>query len=213
MLDQPSHRGGRSGGHPFCSPFASTPQAARRLPKEPEGTPGHFYRLRLHTDRIEVVATRPARNVTQTYPYNAPEWRPICGPVNTTAIDTITTFFPWGQRCASLGGYIDGIRWHQNGAQFYKRREGAMHRADDIEQDAAGDATPATVGLPGLTFEPLLGIDLALAQRVGGQAVALCVATSRAWAGQNARAPSHLGRANDLALARPIFQGLEFRRP
>ena len=28
---------------------------------------------------------------------------------------------------------------------------------------------PATVGLPGLTFEPLLGIDLALAQRVGGQ--------------------------------------------
>jgi hypothetical protein len=31
----------------FVLPFASTPQAARRLPKEPEGTPGHFYRLRL----------------------------------------------------------------------------------------------------------------------------------------------------------------------
>src|SRR5215475_5836807 len=39
-------------------PFATTPQAARRLPKEPEGTPGHFYRLRLaHFDRVEVVAT------------------------------------------------------------------------------------------------------------------------------------------------------------
>jgi site-specific DNA recombinase len=42
----------------FVLPFASTPQAARRLPKEPEGTPGHFYRLRLaHFDRVEVVAT------------------------------------------------------------------------------------------------------------------------------------------------------------
>ena len=42
----------------FVLPFASTPQAARRLPKEPEGTPGHFYRLRLaHFDGVEVVAT------------------------------------------------------------------------------------------------------------------------------------------------------------
>ena len=39
-------------------PFAATPQAARRLPKEPEGTPGHFYRLRLaHFDGVEVVTT------------------------------------------------------------------------------------------------------------------------------------------------------------
>ena len=28
-------------------PFESTPQVAPRLTKEPEGTPGHFYRLRL----------------------------------------------------------------------------------------------------------------------------------------------------------------------
>jgi len=42
----------------FILPFATTPQAARRLPKEPEGTPGHFYRLRLaHFDGIEVVPT------------------------------------------------------------------------------------------------------------------------------------------------------------
>jgi site-specific DNA recombinase len=41
----------------FVLPFASTPQAARRPPKEPEGIPGHFYRLRLaHFDRVEVMA-------------------------------------------------------------------------------------------------------------------------------------------------------------
>jgi site-specific DNA recombinase len=35
----------------FVLPFASTPQVSPRLTKEPEGTPGHFYRLRLaHLD-------------------------------------------------------------------------------------------------------------------------------------------------------------------
>jgi hypothetical protein len=42
----------------FVLPFATTPQAARRLPKEPEGTPGHFYRLRLADfDGVEVMPT------------------------------------------------------------------------------------------------------------------------------------------------------------
>jgi site-specific DNA recombinase len=42
----------------FVLPFASPPQVARRLPKEPEGTPGHFYRLRLADfDGVEMVAT------------------------------------------------------------------------------------------------------------------------------------------------------------
>ena len=31
----------------FVLPFESTPQVAQRLTQEPEGTPGHFYRLRL----------------------------------------------------------------------------------------------------------------------------------------------------------------------
>lgn len=31
----------------FILPFESTPQASQRLLKEPEGTPGDFYRLRL----------------------------------------------------------------------------------------------------------------------------------------------------------------------
>ena len=35
----------------FVLPFESTPQVSQRLTKEPEGTPGHFYRLRLaHVD-------------------------------------------------------------------------------------------------------------------------------------------------------------------
>src|SRR5262245_10186219 len=35
----------------FVLPFVSTPQVAARIPKEPEGPPGHFYRLRLaHLD-------------------------------------------------------------------------------------------------------------------------------------------------------------------
>jgi site-specific DNA recombinase len=42
----------------FVLPFAATPQATRRLPKESEGTPGHFYRLRLaHFDGVEVMPT------------------------------------------------------------------------------------------------------------------------------------------------------------
>jgi hypothetical protein len=31
----------------FVLPFESPPQVAQRLTQEPEGTPGHFYRLRL----------------------------------------------------------------------------------------------------------------------------------------------------------------------
>src|SRR5215510_9367033 len=43
---------------PCLLPFATTPQAARRRPQEPEGTPGHFYRLRLaHFHGVEVGPT------------------------------------------------------------------------------------------------------------------------------------------------------------
>jgi hypothetical protein len=43
----------------FLLPFATTPQAPRRLPKEPERTPGHLYRLRLaHFKGVAVVPTR-----------------------------------------------------------------------------------------------------------------------------------------------------------
>ena len=90
-------------------------------------------------------------------------------------------------------------------------RGAILYSADDIEQDPTGDATPAAVLLPGLAFEALLGVDLALAQGAGGQAVALAASPPAApWQG---KAPKHrliLVEQNDLVLARPIFQGLQF---
>ena len=87
-----------------------------------------------------------------------------------------------------------------------------LYGADDIEQYPAGDATPAAVLLPGLTFEAFLGVDLALAQRTGGQAVTLAASPSPA-SGQG-KALKHrliLVEQNDLTLTRPICQGLEFK--
>jgi hypothetical protein len=55
------------------------------------------------------------------------------------------------------------------GCDFIEDAGGAiLHRANDIEQDATANATPAAVLLPGLAFETLLGVDLALAQRADG---------------------------------------------
>src|SRR5215475_166764 len=137
----------------------------------------------------------------------------FAGLVNTTAIDHHHHLFPRGAK--DVHHLVDiltefvGIKMGHN---FIENARGAiLHRADDIEQDAADDATPATVALPGLTFEPLLGIDLALAQRAGGQTVALA-ASPPAAPGQS-KTPEHrliLVEQNDLALARPIFQGLKF---
>ena len=85
----------------FILPFASTPQAARRLPKEPEGTPGHFYRLRLaHFDRIEVVHKEPGRNGSKLILIMLRVEAKLVGPMNTAAIDHHHHLFPVGQRCA-----------------------------------------------------------------------------------------------------------------
>jgi hypothetical protein len=98
------------------------------------------------------------------------------------------------------------------GHDFIEDARGAvLHRPHDIEQYPAGDATPAAVPLPGLAFEAFLGIDLALAQRAGRQAVAL--ASSPPAAPGQGKAPEHrliLVEQNDFALACPILQGLEF---
>jgi hypothetical protein len=90
-------------------------------------------------------------------------------------------------------------------------RRAVLHGPNDIEQHPAGDAAPAAIPLPGLAFEALLGVDLALAQRAGGQAVAL--AASPPAAPRQGKAPQHgllLVEQHDFALARPILQGLEF---
>src|SRR5262245_18826940 len=39
----------------FLLPFDSTPQVAQRLSKAPEGTPGHFYRLRLAHFKMPLI--------------------------------------------------------------------------------------------------------------------------------------------------------------
>ena len=136
----------------------------------------------------------------------------FAGPVHTTALAHHHHLFSRGAK--DVHHLVDiltefvGIKMGHN---FIEDARGTLrHRADDIEQDAAGEATPATVGLPSLTFEPLLGIDLALAQRAGGQTVAL--ATSPPAAPGQGTTPEHrliLVEQNALALARPIFQGLK----
>jgi len=40
----------------FILPFESTPQIAQRPPREPEGTPGHFYRFRLAHFEVPLVS-------------------------------------------------------------------------------------------------------------------------------------------------------------
>jgi hypothetical protein len=43
----------------FILPFESSPQAINRQSKEPEGAPGHFYRLRLaHLDAVPTARRR-----------------------------------------------------------------------------------------------------------------------------------------------------------
>src|SRR5215813_7857050 len=64
--------------------------------------------------------------------------------------------------------------------------------------------------LPGRTCEPLLGMDVALAQRAGGQTVALAAAPPAApGQGKTPEPRLILGEQHELTLARPIFQGLE----
>jgi hypothetical protein len=50
----------------FVLPFAFTPQAAPRPPKEPEGTPGHFYRLRLAHFHVPTAVKRGLYTVHET---------------------------------------------------------------------------------------------------------------------------------------------------
>jgi len=137
----------------------------------------------------------------------------FAGTVNATAIDHHHHLFPCGAKNVHhlmdiLPEFV-GIKVRHD---FIEDARGAvLDRTDDIEQDATGDAAPAPVLQPGLAFEPLLGIDLALAQRASGQTVALAAAPPAA-SGQG-KAPQHgliLIEQDDLVLARPIFEGLQF---
>jgi hypothetical protein len=81
-----------------------------------------------------------------------------------------------------------------------------------MEQHAASDATPAAVLIPGLAFETLLGVDLALVQWAHGQAVALAAAPPAA--SRQGKTPQHrliLVEQDNLVLACPIFESLELK--
>ena len=129
------------------------------------------------------------------------------GTVDATAIDYHHHLFVCGTK--GVSHWVDvltefvGIKL---GHEFIEDARGAvLHRPHDMEQHPTGDATPAAVALPGLAFETLLGVDLPLAQRAGGQTVALAAAPPAA-SGQG-KAPQHgliLIEQDELALARPI---------
>jgi site-specific DNA recombinase len=52
----------------FVLPFESTPQVAQRLTQEPEGTPGHFYRLRL-AHRHDPPRPQPGTGLPRSHLY------------------------------------------------------------------------------------------------------------------------------------------------
>ena len=135
------------------------------------------------------------------------------GPVHTTAIDHQHHLFSRGAKdvphLVEILTECVGIKMGHNCIE--DARGAILHRADDIEQAAAGEAPPATIGPPGLTCEPLLGIDVALAQRAGGQTVALAASPPAApGQGKTSEHRLILVEQNALALTRPIFQGLKF---
>ena len=137
----------------------------------------------------------------------------FAGTVDATAIDPHDHLFLGGTKDAHhLMDILTEFVGIEMGHDFVEDARGpVLYSADDIEQDPAGNATPAAVLLPRLTFEALLGVDLALAQGAGGQAVALAASPPPA-SGQG-KAPKHrliLVEQNDLVLASPIFQGLQF---
>ena len=93
-------------------------------------------------------------------------------------------------------------------------RGAILDSADDAEQHAARDATPRAVLQPRLAFAAFLAFDVARAQGTGGQTRALGAAPP-AQPGQG-KAPHDRFvciEQNDLAPARLILQGSEFKRP
>jgi len=87
------------------------------------------------------------------------------------------------------------------------------HRATNAEQHAAGDAAPGAILPPGLAFQGLLAVDVALAQGAYGKAHALGGAPP-AGAGQG-KAPEDrcvFIEHNDLTPTRLVLEGSQFER-
>ena len=86
-------------------------------------------------------------------------------------------------------------------------------RANDAEEDTAGDATPRAVLHPRLPFAAFFLFDLARAQRAGRDASALGGAPpARAKQGKAPQDRFVCIKHNDLALARLVLEGGKFER-
>ena len=89
----------------------------------------------------------------------------FAGAVDTTAIDHHDHLFVGRAKEAHhLMNILTEFVGIKVGDDFIEDAGGSvLHRPNDIEQDAAGDPAPTVVLLPRLTFETLLGVDVALA--------------------------------------------------
>ena len=161
----------------FVLPFASTPQVARRLPKEPEGTPGHFYRLRLaHFDGIPVVAASRGQKMPLKLLGPVRKRRgELVRPMDTTTIDHHDDLCPNATKdryhlMAILAKSL-GIKM---GDDFRETFGGAvLDSTNHTEPHATRHTTPGVIACPRETFAGLLGPDLTPAQRACRQAIAL----------------------------------------
>jgi hypothetical protein len=161
----------------FVFPFASTPQAARRLPKEPEGTPGHFYRLRLaHFDGIEVMATMGREAMEAKRALLVVEGRvQLMRSMDPAPIDDhhdlLLGFAEGRHHLMHIWAQLLGIKVGDDCREDFG---GAiLDGAHDAEQHPTGDAAPGAITSPSWPFEGLLTFDLTLAQRTRREASTL----------------------------------------
>jgi hypothetical protein len=88
-----------------------------------------------------------------------------------------------------------------------------LDRANDTEQDTAGDTAPGAIADPRLAFKALLAFDLTLGQWPGRQAGALgFTPPARPGQGKPPEDSFILIEPNDLTPAGPVLQGSEVER-
>ena len=134
-------------------------------------------------------------------------------PMDPAAIDdhhdVFAGFAEGGHHLMEILASLLGIKV---GHDFIEDFRGAiLDRADDAEQDAAGDATPRAIPHPGVAFEGFVTFDLTRAQRPCGEARALRFAPpTPPWESKAPEDGLIFIEQNDLATARAILQGCKF---
>jgi hypothetical protein len=137
----------------------------------------------------------------------------FAGPMNATPIDDHHDVFPGvAKDVHDLMEILAKFLRIKMGHDLIEDAGGTvLHGADDREQHAARDAAPGAVTQPGLAFEGLVTVDLALAQRPCGEARTLGAAPPAR--PEHGKAPEDrliFIEQNDLAPTGTILQGGEF---